>query len=65
MSPHITDADRVVLATLRREYQTIAYSRYNTVMRTFKTRDAAERYAERLNRTERQGMVYGVREVVV
>jgi len=63
MNPYITNADRVVLATLRREYQTIAYSRYNTVMRTFKSRDAAERYADRLNRTERQGMVYGVREV--
>ncbi len=62
MNPYITNADSVVNAAIKREYQTIAYSRYNTVMRTFKTRDAAERYAERLNRTERQGMVYGVRE---
>ena len=66
MSPHITDAERVVLATLRK-YQTVSYNASNTVMRTFQSHDAARRLADKLNREAMANCwpsIYGVKEVV-
>ena len=44
-------------------YNVVSLSRYNTIMRTFKSRDAAQRYADKLNKLGEFGTLYGVRTV--